>query len=95
LQNIAVALSKMRLEYVIYRTHVDPVPEEDRQAAIAALRAVGFQAELRKDGSVKLSKIHGSFPGTGDVSALADEVAGRRTHREVLARSAHAEGKQK
>jgi hypothetical protein len=91
LQNIAVALAKMRLEYVIYRTHVDPVSEEDRKAAIAALLAIGFKAEPSEDGSVVLKRIAGSFPNTGSPTDLAQLVSGRRIRREVLCISAHAE----
>lgn len=99
LQNLGAALTKMRYEYLIVKTHLDPpYPVEEQQAAIYGLRAMGFAAEVRPDRSVKLTPLQGARPAKpSDAPAagvsmmqLARIASGKRSHLEVLAKSGAA-----
>lgn len=99
LQNLGAALSKMRYEYVIVKTHLDtPHPVEVQEAAIYELRTMGFAAEVRPDRSVKLTRLPGASTskpadaqGMGTrMMQLARTASGKRSHLEVLAKSTAA-----
>jgi hypothetical protein len=85
--------------YVIRRkVGEDVVPEPERQAALAELRTMGFDAEIQSNGAVRLTKRSGETPlgietaraQAPRMMSLVQSVHGRRPRIETLAESKDA-----
>ena len=95
--DLKTALEAMEYGYVIVReTSVEIVPEPERQAAIAELRATGWEIEILSDGKITQTARAGA-PQVGietlrartpRMMTLVQTVHGRRQLVEILAKLA-------
>lgn len=94
--DLAIAFNAMGYAYVIVRkVGVEVVPEEDRNAALAELKKMGYEIELLPDGKIRQSGKRGSPPKPIDfirketprMMQLMKAVHGRREKLETLAQS--------
>lgn len=95
-RDLEAALIAMGHGYIITRKlGVDTVPEPERQAALAELRAMGFEIEILPDGKIRQSRSESAPRQDADtlkkqaprMMSLLQSVHGTRPRLETLAKS--------
>lgn len=92
-RDLEAALIGLRYSYVITRKiGVDIVPEPERQAALAELRAMGFEIEVLPDGKIKIAgkprqDVETLRTQVPRMISLMQSVHGTRQRLETLAKS--------
>ena len=95
--NLGVALKKLKYEFVIYRVAAsEPIPEDERQAALARLREMGYDPEiigesssirLRQRPNLMKQNVEQARQQGMDMMCLARTALGKRGRIEILAKS--------